>query len=161
MKNLTKRSFFSTSTKTVPINPLTPFTNLPIIYSAKLPLPLLIFPLSQTLSHQNITYPYIYNTTKSFTITQNLTPFSFSFPFLFNILYSTLQLFPLLPLSLFSITTTTNPYYHFHFTFYYPFLILIPYFIFKYTHYIITSLLTLLIKHLSSSFIWGGGAFTL
>ena len=37
----------------IQLNPLTPFTNLPIIYSAKLTVPLLIFPLSQTLSHQN------------------------------------------------------------------------------------------------------------
>ena len=80
-------------------------------------LPLLVSPLSISLSHQNITYPYIHNTTKSLITTQNITPFSLSFPFYYSLFpifnsniilycfisYSTLLYSPLLPFSLFTI----------------------------------------------------------
>ena len=78
-------------------------------------LPLLVSPLSKSLSHQNITYPYIHNPTKSFIITQNITPKPFHF--LFIILYS---LFPIKTwtfTALFHILHhSTQLYYHFHYS---------------------------------------------
>ena len=88
-----------------------------ILFSISYPtlLPLLVSPLSISLSHQNITYPYIHNPTNSFIITQNITPKPFHF--LFIILYS---LFPIKTSSftaLFHILlNSTHLYYHFHYS---------------------------------------------
>ena len=106
-------------------------------------LPLLMSPLSRSLSHQNITYPYIHNPTKSFIITQNITPKPFHFLFiilhslfiiktwsftaLFHILLNSTHLYYHFHYSLFTILNYyTLLYYHFHY--YPPFLYLILYY---------------------------------
>ena len=140
----------------IPNYSLTSFPQPTFIYSPLLALPLLISWLSFSacpIQHyftsltcvpfiQNITYPYIHNTTKSLITTQNITPFSLSFPFYYSLFpifnsniilycfisYSTKLYSPLLPFSLFTILNyyTLLPYYHFHY--YPPFLYLILYY---------------------------------
>ena len=115
----------------IPNYSLTSFPQPTFIYSPLLALPLLILWLSFSacpIQHyftsltcvpfiQNITYPYIHNTTKSLITTQNITPFSLSFPFYYSLFpifnlnmilycfisYSTKLYSPLLPFSLFTI----------------------------------------------------------
>ena len=70
-----------------------------ILFSISYPtlLPLLLSPLSISLSHQNFTYPYIHNPTNSFIITKNITPKILFISFLlFFIPYFQLKLHPLL-----------------------------------------------------------------
>ena len=70
-----------------------------ILFSISYPtlLPLLLSPLSISLSHQIFTYPYIHNPTNSFIITKNITPKILFISFLlFSIPYFQLKLHPLL-----------------------------------------------------------------
>ena len=70
-----------------------------ILFSISYPtlLPLLLSPLSISLSHQIFTYPYIHNPTNSFIITKNFTPKILFISFLlFSIPYFQLKLHPLL-----------------------------------------------------------------